>query len=82
MSTTEVLTENGWKNLLPPLPVIIYEHCSVLIDSSTVFIIGGRQTGSVQRVDGVQNSVDSAKTYFFTTGNNGWTEGPTLIAAR
>jgi hypothetical protein len=71
LNTTEILTENGWENLLPPLPVTINRHCSVLLNSSTVFIIGGRQSGSI-----------SPKTYLFNTGNNGWTEGPSLIAPR
>jgi hypothetical protein len=71
LNSTEILTENGWKNLLPPLPVTIYYHCSVLLNSSTVLLIGGLQSGSY-----------STKTYLFNTGNNGWTEGPSLIAPR
>jgi hypothetical protein len=71
MNTTEILTENGWENLLPPLPVAPYGHCSVLFNSSTVLLIGGSQNGS-----------KSSKTYMFYTENNGWTEGPSLIAPR
>jgi hypothetical protein len=71
VSTTEVLTENGWENLLPPLPDSTYAHCSVLLNSSSVFIIGGSQSGSV-----------SPKTYLLSTRNNEWTEGPSLIAER
>jgi hypothetical protein len=72
LTTTEVLTEKGWENLLPPLPVTIdFGHCSVLLNSSTVVIISGVQSGSV-----------SPKTYSFRNGIKGWTEGPTLIAAR
>ncbi len=70
LNSTEILTENGWENLLPPLPLEISYHCSVLLNSSTVFIIGGVQ------------SANSPKTYLFSTGNNGWIEGPSLISSR
>jgi hypothetical protein len=72
LNTTEILTENGWKNLLPPLPVEIYGHCSVLLNSSTVFVIGGSQS----------SPGSGSNTYLFSTENNGWTEGPSMIAAR
>jgi hypothetical protein len=71
LNTTETLTENGWENLLPPLPVAIDQHCSVLFNSSTVLIIGG-----------LQRQRKSSKTYLFSAGNNGWTEGPPLITSR
>jgi hypothetical protein len=71
-NTTEILTENGWENLLPALPVEFNGHCSVLLNSSTVFLIGGVQSGSA-----------TAKTYLFNIGNDGgWSEGPALITAR
>ncbi len=48
----------------------LYEHCSVLLNSSTLFLIGGNQPST------------SPKTYLFNTENDGWGEGPPLITAR
>jgi hypothetical protein len=66
--TIEVLTEKGWKELPQTSPVVnIYDHCAVLINSTTVMVIGG-----------IQNLQFSNKTYFFNTENEIWTEGPQL----
>jgi hypothetical protein len=67
LKTTEVLTEQGWKTLAQSLPVTVYGHCSVLVNSTTVMIIGGRQNDST-----------SPNTYFFNTETEVWTEGPQL----
>jgi hypothetical protein len=66
-NTAEVLTEQGWKTLPQSLPVTIFGHCSVLINSTTVMVIGG-----------LQNKIMSSKTFYFNTENEVWTEGPQL----
>ena len=43
LQTSEMLTEKGWEYILPPLPVTIYDHCTVLVNSTTILMIGGSQ---------------------------------------
>jgi hypothetical protein len=71
LNTAEVLTEQGWETLPQKLPVTIYRHCQVHVNSTTVMVIGGLQNGS-----------KSAKTFYFNTENDAWTEGPQLKNAR
>ncbi len=72
LNTAEVLTEEGWETLPQPLPVTISAHCQVLLNSTTVLVIGGRQNGNVS----------SANTHFFNGDSEVWTEGPPLEIAR
>jgi hypothetical protein len=67
LNTTEVLTEQGWKTLEQKLPALIEDHCSVLVNATTVLIIGGMQNDSVP-----------TNTYYFNTENEIWTEGPSF----
>jgi hypothetical protein len=67
LSSAEMLTEEGWENNIPPLPVTIHVHCMVTVNSTTVMVIGGRQNGK-----------SSGKTYYFTFGEENWTVGPEL----
>jgi hypothetical protein len=71
LNTVEVLTEEGWKTLPQTLPVTISNHCSVLVNSTTVMVIGG-----------VQNGRQSSDTYLFNTENEVWTKGPQLSTIR
>jgi hypothetical protein len=64
LSLVEVLGPNGWETLPQSLPVKIYFHCSVLVNSTTVMIIGG-----------VQNDVGSPNTYYFNTVTQLWNSG-------
>jgi hypothetical protein len=67
-NTTQVLTEEGWEELPQTIPVLsIFSHCAVLVNSTTVMVIGG-----------YQNHKSSNKTYFFNTENEIWTEGPQI----
>ena len=59
LSTAEVLYDDGWQQLSASLPVTIFSHCMVLLNSTTVLIIGGTQGGSLY----------SSNTYFFNTVN-------------
>jgi hypothetical protein len=67
LKSAEMLTEEGWESDIPSLPVTIINHCMVTVNSTTVMAIGGFQNG--QR---------SGKTFYFTFGEESWTEGPTL----
>ncbi len=67
LKSAEMLTEEGWESNIPSLPVTIYGHCMVTVNSTTVMAIGGRQNGQ-----------ESGKTFYFTLGEESWTEGPEL----
>jgi hypothetical protein len=71
INTVEVLTQQGWKTLPQRLPLTISDHCSVLVNSTTVMVIGGYQNGE-----------KSSNTYFFNTENKIWTAGPQLKIKR
>jgi hypothetical protein len=72
INSAEMLTEEGWEsNNIPSLPVNISNHCMVTVNSTTLLVIGGNQ-----------NVLDSGKTYFFTFGEESWTEGPELKIKR
>ncbi len=68
LNSAEMLTEEGWKSIIPSLPVTIADHCIVTVNSTTVMAIGGRQNGQGY----------SGKTFYFTFGEQSWTEGPEL----
>jgi hypothetical protein len=68
LNSAEMLTEEGWESNIPSLPVTIFGHCMVTVNSTTLMVIGG-----------VQNGQDySGKTFYFTFGEESWTEGPEL----
>jgi hypothetical protein len=67
LNSAEMLTEEGWESNIPSLPVIINGHCMVTVNSTTVMAIGG-----------VQNDQKSGKTFYYTFGEESWTEGPEL----
>ncbi len=64
-NSAEMLTEEGWESNILSLPVIINGHCMVTVNSTSVMLIGG-----------VQNGQYSGKTFYFTLGEESWTEGP------
>jgi hypothetical protein len=66
LNSAEMLTEQGWESNIPSLPVTIRDHCMVTINSTTVLAIGGDQ------------NYYSGKTFFFTFGEESWTEGPEM----
>ena len=70
-NTVEGLTPNGWETLPPSLPANIYLHCSVLVNSTTLMVIGG-----------IQNDLLAFNTYFFNLDKKMWNVGPALKAAR
>ena len=58
-STTELLTQDGWRPVLGDLPVKVNRHCMAFINSSTLIVIGGSQT----------NFVYSSHTFVFDMNN-------------
>ncbi len=71
LKSAEMLTEEGWKSNIPSLPVTIYAHCMITVNSTTVMAIGGYQNGQI-----------SGKTFYVTFGEESWTEGPELKIKR
>ncbi len=71
LNSAEMLTEEGWESNIPSLPVTIYAHCMVTVNSTTVMAIGGDQNGYYSR-----------KTFYLTFGEAHWTEGPKLRDSR
>jgi hypothetical protein len=67
LNSAEMLTEEGWESNIPSLLVTIRGHCMVTVNSTTVMAIGGWQ-----------NNQASRKTFYFTFGEQSWTEGPEL----
>jgi hypothetical protein len=67
LNSAEMLTEEGWESNIPNLPVTIAYHCMVTVNSTTVMVISGIQNGQI-----------SGKTFYFTLGEESWTEGPEL----
>jgi hypothetical protein len=67
LNSSEMLTEEGWESNIPSLPVNIHRHCMVTVNSTTVMVISGWQ-----------NNRYSGKTFYFTFGEESWTEGPVL----
>ncbi len=67
LNSAEMLTEEGWESNIPSLPVTMYGHCMVTVNSTTVMAIGGYQNGPI-----------SGKTFYFTFGEESWTKGPEL----
>jgi hypothetical protein len=70
LNSAEMLTEEGWENNIPSFPVTIAGHCMVTVNSTTVMAIGGWHNGY------------SGKTFYFTFGEESWTEGPDLKSKR
>jgi hypothetical protein len=67
LNSAEVLTKKGWESNIPSLPVGIWYHCMVTVNSTTVMVIGG-----------YQNNQLSGKTFYYTFGGKSWTLGPEL----
>ncbi len=68
LNSAEMLTEEGWESNIPSLPVTINRHCMVTVNSTTVMVIGGSQNDQYW----------SGNTFYFTFGEESWTEGPEL----
>jgi hypothetical protein len=54
-ANAEILTDSGWEVFSPSFPVPVYEHCMVLVNSTTVMVAGG-----------IQNGLTSADTYLIS----------------
>ena len=71
--STEVLTNKGWKLNEPAMPFTVHQHCMVVINSTTVMIIGGRTSNQIYYSD---------ETYYYNFETKEWSQGPHLIIAR
>ena len=60
-NTGEVLTDAGWQEFLPDLPAPVVDHCMVLVNSTTVMIIGGIQHESGECPAGAQTFTSTQK---------------------
>jgi hypothetical protein len=81
LDTVEVLTEKGWEMVTPSLPVTIRGHCSVLLNETTVMVIGGYQ--SKDRANKSSDDISSHTFYLNTEREEkGWVKGPSLRVAR
>ena len=70
--SAEILLNGSWENLPGFLSVKISAHCMVMLNSSALLIIGGKQ-------DTVENS---PKTHILNIKNQEWIEGPELKFGR
>ena len=72
INTAEILTDAGWWQIAGAVPVKrIFSHCMVLLNSTTVLVIGG-----------IQDEYNSPNTYFFNTKSEEWVAGPKLLYGR
>ena len=78
LNTGEILTDGGWIPFPVLLPVKIANHCMVLINSTTLLIIGGGQFNSSIDIKAYKKLYppDSVNTFFFNSDNEKWTQGP------
>ncbi len=67
LNSTEILTKEGWDSKIPNLPVAISYHCMVTVNTKTVMVIGGWKDNEA-----------IGQTFYFTFGEESWTEGPEL----
>jgi hypothetical protein len=72
LKSAEILTEEGWERNIPSLPVTVWAHCMVTVNSTTVMVIGGYQNGPGSL----------GKSFYFTFGEESWTKGPELKKKR
>ena len=70
LSSAEVLTNKGWESFQPSFPGTISVHCMLLINSTTVMVIGGRY-----------NADYSIKTFYMSDSNRQWVPGPLLLVS-
>ena len=70
-NTAEILTETGWSLIPKAMPYNVHYHCSVMLNSTTVFVIGGLVNGTIS------NTV-----LLFDLGAMAWSAGQSLNNAR
>ena len=67
-NSSEVLNTNGWDINLPELPVKIFAHCIVQLNSTTIMAIAGDQI----------TTTTSNETFLLNMEQEEWVQGPTL----
>jgi len=71
LATTEILMKGGFEKALVKLPIDISGHCMILLNRTSIIVIGGEQ-----------EVVTLAKTYILRTENMQWSNGPQLSVPR
>jgi hypothetical protein len=61
------LQRGGWESQIPSLPFTFATGCMVIVNSTTLMIIGGKQNDKL-----------SGKTFYFNFGGQSWNDGPEL----
>ena len=69
ISTSEVLTENGWKLVEALTPVPISSHCMAHLNSTTLILVGGRHNMDFD---------SSYVTYYYNAVDDVWSFGPPI----
>jgi len=72
LNSGEIFKNDSWHALNSALPVYVSNHCMVLVNSTTVLLIGGQQNGNGH----------SSETYFLNAEDETWTNGPGLKTGR
>ena len=68
--TVEILKGNKWDES-PEMPVELRYHCTVLLNSTTVMVIGG-----------MNKTTYSSEVFYFNSNSEKWTKGPPLNKPR
>lgn len=73
LNTLEVLRdENNWETIFPSMPTKTYGHCMVMMNTTSIIIIGGYQNNEIFLKD----------TYILNTEKDSWIKGPPLKQGR
>jgi hypothetical protein len=73
LATAEVLTKNGFEKVPLELPVGMDYHCMVMLNSTSIIFLGGRQDS---------RSTSSTNTFILNTEMMQWSNGPRLNILR
>ncbi len=76
-NSSEIQTSDGWEYFLPNLPVNIWFHCMVEINSTTIMVIAGAQNGTY-----TYGNYSAVQTFLLENGKDHWIEGPPLLSGR
>jgi len=71
LATTEILKEGGFEKAPVKLPVDIAYHCMILLNRTSIIVIGG-----------IQNSSYSGKTHILSSEKMQWSNGPQLSSPK
>ncbi len=70
-NNSELLLSSGWTKSVPQIPLQLFGHCLVKINSTTVMLIAGSQSSGLSNL-----------TYLLNVVSNVWVPGPSVQFAR